>query len=523
MATLTPLPLRPRVQIRRWGLIIAIVLVLGTGSVAFLARNWPFTEAAVVQSLEAASSSKVKIGRFHSTYFPHPGCVARDVVFRHQSGNDTPPLIAIRELTVQGSLLGMLRKHVATVRADGMQIYIPRERQEEFKSSTEVVIDELIAHEAILKFARVKNKPLEFSIHSGKLQNVGGSGGMPFQVLLSNPEPPGQTEASGSFGPWKTGKAGATPVSGHYTFQRADLGVFGGIDGILSSTGEFDGRLEHIEVRGSAETPDFMVTAGNHRVDLKNQFHVAVNATNGDVSLERVNSQLRRTEIITRGSVAAQPGRPGKTTTLDLCSKNGKIQDLLLLFITADRAPMTGVVSLCAHVFLPSQIHPFLKKVELVGNFGIDTGSFTKEETQENVNKLSAESRDQDDHDPATVLSGLKGNVKVKEGTATFSDLAFNIPGASAQMHGTYELVSHEVDLHGTLKMDSSLSHTEHGPKAVFMKFMDPFFKKKPKGSQVPVKITGTYEKPSFGLDLMGQKETATAKRLQRLQRTRAK
>jgi len=57
----------------------------------------------------------------------------------------------------------------------------------------------------------------------------------------------------------------------------------------------------------------------------------------------------------------------------------------------------------------------------------------------------------------------------------------------------------------------------------VFMKFMDPFFKKKPKGSQVPVKITGTYEKPSFGLDLMGQKETATAKRLQRLQRTRAK
>jgi hypothetical protein len=184
---------------------------------------------------------------------------------------------------------------------------------------------------------------------------------------------------------------------------------------------------------------------------------------------------------------------------------------------------MTGVVSLCAHVFLPPQIHPFLKKVELVGNFGIDTGNFTKEETQENVNKLSAESRDQDDHDPATVLSGLKGNVRVKEGIATFSNLAFDIPGASAQMHGTYELVSHKVDLHGTLKMDSSLSHTEHGPKALFMKFLDPFFKKKHKGSQVPVKITGTYESPSFGLDLMGQKETATAKRLRRVQQTPAK
>ena len=522
MATLTPLPVQPRIHIRRWGLITAVVSLLVIGSSVFLARNWPFTEVAVVQSLEAASSSKVKIGSFQRTYFPHPGCIARDVVFRHQSGSDTPPLIAIRELTVRGSFLGMLRKHVASVRADGMQIYIPRENQEEFKSSTDVVIDELIADEAILKFAR-QNKPLEFSIHSGKLQNVGGSGGMPFHVRLSNPEPPGEIEASGSFGPWKTGKAGQTPVSGHYTFQRADLGFFDGIAGILFSRGEFSGLLDHIEAQGSAETPDFMVTSGSHKVDLKNQFHVAVSASNGDVVLEQVSSQLRRTNIVTRGSVAAQPGKPGKTTTLDLCSKNGRIQDLLLLFITADRSPMTGVVSLCARVFLPSQIHPFLRKVELVGNFGIDTGTFTKEETQESVNKLSAESRDQDDHDPATVLSGLRGNVRVRDGIATFTNLAFNIPGASAEMHGTYELVSHKVDLHGTLKMDSSLSHTEHGPKAVFLKIMDPFFKKKPKGSQVPVKITGTYEKPSFGLDLMGQKETTAAKRLQRLQQTPAK
>ena len=309
MATLTPLPTQRRVQVRRWGLVIATISLLVIGSLVFLARNWPFTEAAVVQSLEAASSSKVKLGCFQRPYFPHPGCVARDLVFRHQSGSATPPLIVIRELTVRGSFLGMLRKHVATVRADGMQIYIPRENQEEFKSSTDVVIDELTADEAILKFER-KNKPLVFSIHSGKLQNVGGPGGMPFQIRLTNPEPPGEIEASGNFGPWKTGKAGGTAVSGHYTFQRADLGVFDGIDGILSSTGQFDGTLEHIEAQGSAETPDFMVTSGSHKVDLKNQFHVAVNATNGDVALELVESQLRRTQIVTRGSVAAQPERP---------------------------------------------------------------------------------------------------------------------------------------------------------------------------------------------------------------------
>ncbi len=186
---------------------------------------------------------------------------------------------------------------------------------------------------------------------------------------------------------------------------------------------------------------------------------------------------------------------------------------MLLLFITAERPPMTGTVSFCAHVTLPPQIHPFLKKVELVGTFGIDTENFTKPQTQQEVNKLSAESRDQDDRDPATVLSGLKGRVTLKDGIATFSDLSFSIPGASAQLHGTYEVITHRVDLHGTLKMDSSLSRTAHGPKAMIMKIMDPFFKKKPKGSEVPVKITGSYEKPSFGLDLHGEKETATAKR----------
>jgi hypothetical protein len=40
------------------------------------------------------------------------------------------------------------------------------------------------------------------------------------------------------------------------------------------------------------------------------------------------------------------------------------------------------------------------------------------------------------------------------------------------------------------------------GAKALILKILDPFFKKKRVGYIVPVKITGTYEHPSFGLDL---------------------
>jgi hypothetical protein len=38
--------------------------------------------------------------------------------------------------------------------------------------------------------------------------------------------------------------------------------------------------------------------------------------------------------------------------------------------------------------------------------------------------------------------------------------------------------------------------------KSLILKVLDPFFKKKRAGYIMPVKITGTYGHPSFGLDL---------------------
>jgi hypothetical protein len=41
-----------------------------------------------------------------------------------------------------------------------------------------------------------------------------------------------------------------------------------------------------------------------------------------------------------------------------------------------------------------------------------------------------------------------------------------------------------------------------HGMKALMLKVLEPFFKKKHEGYAMPVKITGTYEHPASGLDL---------------------
>ncbi len=49
------------------------------------------------------------------------------------------------------------------------------------------------------------------------------------------------------------------------------------------------------------------------------------------------------------------------------------------------------------------------------------------------------------------------------------------------------------------------------GTKAFLLKVMNPFFRKKPKGEIIPVKISGTYEHPSFGLDVLDDKNSKQA------------
>lgn len=106
------------------------------------------------------------------------------------------------------------------------------------------------------------------------------------------------------------------------------------------------------------------------------------------------------------------------------------------------------------------------------------------------------------EEESGTVLSDLKGHVLLKDGLARFSDLSFSVPGASARMQGSYNLINEKIDLHGTLKTESQPSNATSGVKALMLKVLNPFFKKKAVGYVMPIKITGTYEHPLFGLDL---------------------
>ena len=497
------------------GLAVALLLI---ATIVFVAWHWPFRRDAVLQELEKASQSRVGIDHFHATYFPRPGCVLENVRFQHNPAAGSPPLITIQSLRIESSFSGLFAKRLRRIRAEGLHLLIPPKGSEHFQTPerSPFEIEDLIADGAILEVAsRSLDKPrLKFSFHNFVLSNIGSKGPASFRANFSNPEPPGEITTSGKFGPWDPDDVAKTAVSGEYVFQQADLGVFRGIAGQLTSLGNFSGTLSRMEVQGVTDAPRFSVTSSSHQVQLRTQFHAVVNGENGDTFLQRVVATFWKTTVSSEANVAGVAGQPGKTASVELTAKDGRIQDLLLLFIRSQRAPLSGKVSFHAKVSIPPGKRPFLEKVQLHGDFGIDAASFTKPETQQGVNHLSegasagekpkfeTSEKETQENEIETVLSDLKGHVVLKDGTAKFSNLSFSVPGAWAQMQGTYNLLTERIDLHGRLRTDSGPSKTTHGVKTLMLKMLEPFFKKKKAGYLMPVKITGTYDHPSFGLDL---------------------
>ena len=493
----------------RWllwtGIVLATLLFLGT---LVLFASWPFTQANVIHQLEQVTASTVEFGTFRRTYFPHVGCVAEKVVFRRVADAANPTVMNVERLTIQASPGGLLTKHLSLIRLEGAHaVFAPLGTGPNWRPTASiVVVDELDADDALLEFTRhdPRSSRVNFLIHKFRGHHLATPDPMPFELQIKIPTPPGEIHVTGSFGPWNMNQVAETPIAGKYSFRQADLGVFEGIQGILSSDGQFHGPLDGIQVDGATATPDFSVKSAGHKVNLNTAFRAQVDATNGDVTLDRVRAQLLQTAVFSRGSIAQRPTEDGKTATIDLSVRDGRIQDVLRLFVSEKLAPLNGRFNLKGKALIPPGDRPFLKKLQLAGDFGVDSAVFTKDETQQNLDKLSAAGRgdEKQQDDPERVVSDLQGHAVVKDGVATFSDLRFRVPGARAKLHGTYDLITHRINLHGTLFMDAQLPKATSGVKSFLLKAINPFLKKNRRGgAEFPVGITGTYEAPSYFAD----------------------
>jgi AsmA-like C-terminal region len=530
---------------RRWLLISAACFVVLTaiGLTVFFLR-FPFSRDRVRQALEETFHGQIAFAHFRVTYFPHPGCVAEGLTMVHPLSPDgSPPLVSVRKFIVQAHYIYLLARpgYISRVTLEGLHIQVPARGsgrpvdQTETPSKTHIGI--VVADNALLEVARENGRqPLRYEIHTLTLHDVSRWKPFAYEAALLDALPPGEIQTRGHFGPWNSQDPGATRVSGTYKFERANLAAFPGISGTLSSNDNFHGTLKQIESNGTVDVPDFKVNTAARGVPLHASYHAFVNSLNGDVRLEHVDTLVSKTRLLAHGSVAGRPGHPGKITSLDLNVNEGRIQDLFRVFVKEPRSPFSGVIRFRAHVEVPPRGKPFMTEVVLDGDFGVESGKFTKPKTQEGIATLSQRAQgkqtdekhkdheeqadkeknggaqkqpaqDTDQDNPERLIIDLAGHLDLKNGIATFTNLSFGIPGALAYAHGTFNLLTDKIDFHGSMKTDSNFTKVAGGGiKSIFLKPFDAIFKKKPKGAEIPVQLTGTYYDPHPGIELGGGK-----------------
>src|SRR3954453_3653925 len=310
-------------------------------------RAGPILKGRVIETLSTRFNSRVEIDGFQVSVlrgleisgdrlriFPPPPVVAAGA---------TQPLIAIDHFTFHSGFMGLIFKpmRLAAVHVSGLHINIPpselrakNHKNEGPKGKIKIVVENIICRKSELIIGTIKpdKDPKIFDLKYIELHDVGPNAPLHYQATLTNAVPRGEIQAKGFFGPWNTDTPGDSAVTGHYTFDRADLNTIKGIGGMLSSIGDFKGQLNKIQVDGTTDTPDFSLDTANRPVPLHTEFHAVVDGTSGDTYLQPVKAKLGTSNFTTRGAVINIKGK-GHTINLDVDIPAGQLSDFLRLAV----------------------------------------------------------------------------------------------------------------------------------------------------------------------------------------------
>ena len=496
-------------------MVIGMVVVLLTAGLAIatlFVRNT--LKRSIVATLRERFRSDVQIEDLQIVVFPHIFATAHGIAMRMDGRTDVPPLITLQELTLSASIVNLFRGHVSRVTLQGLQIHIPprmpgshpRERNKPGKKVYfPLVIDEIDSENALLETlpGDSKHVPRDFNIYHLVLRSFSFDNSADFRSTLTNPQPLGDIETEGKFGPWVSEEPGDTNVSGTFQYSHADFSSIRGLSGIMSSKGKYDGTLDEINVEGDTEMPDFALSIAGNPMSLTTHYIAVVDGTNGDTHLKSVEAQLGKSPISVSGEIVGIPGLKGKHILLNATSQNARAQDLVGLAVKGG-SPLEGSIRLHVKIDLPPEAgKEIVERLSLNGEFGFGNTRFTNPTIEDKVDSLSRAGQGKPkDPNIQNVISNLSGGFIVRRGIIMFSHLKFDVPGAAVQLEGTYNMKGGELNFRGHLLLNAKLSQTTTGVKSVILVLFDPLFKKDGGGSSVPIKITGNSTHPSFGLNL---------------------
>jgi hypothetical protein len=493
------------------GLLVLLAIVAGAGSRTATLRQL------VVDTLADRLNSDVELESFSVDTFPTVHITGTGLVLRLKSRPDVPPLVTIRSFSLDGGVIGLVGRprRFRTVTLTGLQVNIPPGG---FKGGGQsggggpsvgraaIVIGKLIADDAVLSLIPRKagKSPRVFAVHRLTMDSLGRGNPMPFEATITNPLPKGLVRSKGTFGPWQKDDPGRTPLSGRYTFDDVDLSTVKGIGGALSSTGQFGGQLDRIDVSGETRTPDFRVNVSGNPVPLQTKFEAVVDGTDGDTYLNAVSATVLRTALTAKGAIVGAEGVKGRTVKVHVKIDDGRIEDLLRLAVKGTNPLMTGRVALHADMNLPAGPADVMDRLELSGEFDVDAARFSNGGVQAKISDMSERARGlKPDEHAETVASKLEGRFRLERGVLGVQDVSFGIPGATVQIAGSYGLQTEALEFDGMLRMQATISEAAGGGlKSFFLKAVDPFFRKPGAGTVLPIRIRGHRSQPKFGLDV---------------------
>jgi len=508
MAGVSNLTLGPR-----W-IVAGVVLAAICGALVLTSGGWlsPIAKREILSALSRQYRSDIDIQSLDLSFLPHPRATGVGLVLREKDHPGIPPLITMQRFEADASWFGLLISphRIRNLRLEGLEIHIAR-GQPVTESHTPgrqpaplLVFEEIVADGTRLEvLPQSQDKPpLQFDIYKLSMTGAGIDRPMHYQAQLRNAKPPGIIDATGDFGPWNARDPRETAVTGKYRFSNADLAVFKGISGRLSSNGEFHGRLDKIEVSGETDTPDFEVSVGGHLLHLRTNFSATVDGTNGDTLLHPVNAHFGHTTVVAQGEISGEEGVRGKTILLDATVQDGEIADVLRLGVKSEPPPMNGRIRFHAKIRIPPGAGDIPDRMELHGQFEIVGGRFTNPALEQKLSTISERTRGKTEGPVESASSDFNGGFVLREGLLTLTGFAFHIPGATVRLDGTYGLKSEELNFHGTVATEVRLSQMTTGVKSLLLKMVDPIFSKNRAGAVIPIHIGGTRSAPKFGLSI---------------------
>lgn len=535
------------------GILVACLVTLGATAI-LLHQVEPFLKARIVSALQDHFHARVELDSFHVSLVHGiraegkglriwPPAVAHGVTLPEAAGPQEP-LISLEEFRFHAPL--RLRPggpvHIPAVYLKGLQISLPprshfehvagqgaaqaKPTQEKKFINFEIGVLQCDGANLVLGTSKPGKLPLDFKISHFKVTDILPDGTMNVEVELINPRPVGLIYSRARVGPWRTDDPGETPITGNFHFDHADLGTFKGIAGILNSTGSYQGTLRDLTVDGQTETPDFRLTKFNTPVNLYTRYHAKVDGTNGDTWLEPVEATLGHSHFLVQGEVVrvrvpaeSDDNGSGKQKTighnidLNIDIEKGKIDDFMRLASHSPTPMLTGDVHVKAVLHIGPGKEPVPDRMQLKGHFQLDQAQFTSPKIQDRIEDLSLRSqgrpKDAKNGDPDSVRSQMEGDFRMANGTIKLPALEYTIPGANIHLHGTYGVEGGQLEFHGTVRTEASISKMVGGWKGFLLKPVDPLFKKDGAGSEIPIHVKGTRESPEFGLDFKGTKKTS--------------